>query len=498
MRKFSWESLVLGLVFGILVIPVAYAASVNETRNSIQARMQMLNEPLPPNLVLEPAEGIREKGAKALALGLMGERGVERYNQHYYASLDYNMEAKEALVYATNFLNQGDIKNAETYLKISNDSTVKMNLEKEVAFETGHRNLEKVNEIEHKIATIGVTVAKLSLKAAAEVSMNPQLQKVIDAAALSFQFAVDTTFVGRTEATKNAMLTVLVSGFVEAFHDDLSRMITSDSRSDNLLKSLPKEKVVEFLKVELLKMGIKETGKGILEAFLNVLDKSTQQVISQKNEVMSIAIKQIPTQQINLSVESGLEEFQKLTKPFQPIAESFGQLAKKLVLDSSQVSERTSQQLLTPVNVRFTQTFDGLFTQSADSPGSLGGNHSGTLTDGTRTGAGSRPGDFTSGSFSGRTIAETGWTPATQNNAPFSGTSVGTATARGFQEGGDLKGSMTVTIPAGTQTATVSGSITISTNGSLSMPSYSGPGTVNGTGEKVGTMSGSWSQGPTQ
>lgn len=166
-------------------------------------------------------------------------------------------------------------------------------------------------------------------------------------------------------------------------------------------------------------------------------------------------------------------------------------------LDSSKLKETTVQQKLTPVNVSFTQAFDGLFTQSADYLNSPGGNHSGTFTDGTRVGAGSRPGNFTSGSFSGRTIAETGYTPATFSNVAFSGSSVGTATAKGFQEG-DLKGSMTVTVPAGTQTATVSGNITISTDGSLSMPSYSGPVTDNGTSTKVGTMSGSWSQGPTQ
>src|SRR3989344_4749846 len=167
------------------------------------------------------------------------------------------------------------------------------------------------------------------------------------------------------------------------------------------------------------------------------------------------------------------------------------ELAKK-INDSSRLSERNPQQLLTPVNISFTTTFNGLFTQAADSPGSQVGNHSGTITNGIRIGAGSRPGDFT-GSFSGRTIGESGYTPATHTNVPFSGTSVGTATARGFQEG-DLKGSMTVTVPAGTQTAAVSGSITINTDGSLSMPSYSGPVTVVATGEKVGTMSGSWSQ----
>jgi hypothetical protein len=173
------------------------------------------------------------------------------------------------------------------------------------------------------------------------------------------------------------------------------------------------------------------------------------------------------------------------------------ELAKKISLDSSKYSECTAQQLLTPVNVSFTQTFDGLFTQSADYLDSPGGNHSGIFTDGTRVGVGSRPGDFTSGSFSGRTIGEPGWTPVTWTNEPFSGSSVGTATARGFQEG-DLKGDMTITVPAGTQTATLSGKITIKTDGSLDMPSYSGPITDSSIGDqKVGTMSGSLNQGPT-
>lgn len=182
-----------------------------------------------------------------------------------------------------------------------------------------------------------------------------------------------------------------------------------------------------------------------------------------------------------------------------PYAEiSLPKLAKKLgdgkfTLDSSQLSEGTPQQQVTPVSVSFTETFDGVFTQAADSSGSQGGNHSGTITSGTRIGAGAKPGAFT-GSFSGRTIAEPGYTPATYANKSFSGASVGTATAQGFQEG-ELKGSITITVPAGTQTATLSGNITINTNGSLSMPSYSGPITVNGTGQNIGAMSGSWNQG---
>ena len=160
--------------------------------------------------------------------------------------------------------------------------------------------------------------------------------------------------------------------------------------------------------------------------------------------------------------------------------------------DASKVKEGTPQQLVTSTKVEFTQTFDGLFTQSA------AGIHSGTLTDGTRVNVkgDSRPGDFT-GSFNGQTVAEPGYTPATHNNSAFSGSSVGTASAKGFKEG-DLKGTMTVTVPAGTQTATVSGNITIKTDGSLSMPSYSGPVTVNATGAKVGAMTGEWNQSKTR
>lgn len=197
-------------------------------------------------------------------------------------------------------------------------------------------------------------------------------------------------------------------------------------------------------------------------------------------------------QVINFSFQDGLQKFQMI---FHPIVEPFIQ-AIKAPSDSSQLSQRTAQQQLTPVEVKFTQTFDGLFTQAADFPGSSEGNHSGTITSGTRVGEGSRPGNF-AGSFGGRTIAEPGYTPATHNNTPFTGSSDGTVSARGFKEG-PLKGTMTIRLPSATQTATLSGSITINTDGSLSMPSYSGPVKDNATGTKVGTLTGSLNQGPTR
>ena len=167
------------------------------------------------------------------------------------------------------------------------------------------------------------------------------------------------------------------------------------------------------------------------------------------------------------------------------------------ISDASKLREGTPHENVTPVKVEFTQTFDGLFTQSANSPGSQIGTHSATLTDGTRVNVigDSRAGNFT-GSFKGDTVAVPGYTPATHNNSEFSGSSVGKISAIGLKEG-DLRGTMTVTVPAGTQTIQVTGDIKIKTDGSLSMPSYSGPVTDNATSTKVGTMSGEWNQSKT-
>ncbi len=183
---------------------------------------------------------------------------------------------------------------------------------------------------------------------------------------------------------------------------------------------------------------------------------------------------------------------------YQKFKGFFGTKTALAPSDASKLKEGTPHQLVTPTKVEFTQTYDGLFTQSADFVGSRYGSYSGSLTDGARVNSigDSRAGDFT-GSFSGRTVAEPGYTPITHNNRPFSGSSVGKVSAVGFKEG-DLRGTMTVTVPAGTQTVNVTGNITIKTDGSLSMPSYTGPVTDNASGAKVGTMTGSWSQSKTR
>jgi len=628
-------------------------------RNNIQVRMQMLNEPPPPNLILEPATGIKEQAAKSLALGFMGKEGIERYNQHYNASLDYNMRAKEALGYVSKFLNQGDVQTAEKYLKMSNDFTVLMNLEKNAALETFRRDLGRVNDIEHKIAKAGMQVANLSLKTASIMSGKPELIKSISTLSLIINAAVDNTFAGKEAAVKNVITSTITDKLVET--------VLPPGASNLDIYKIPmteiKKTVGAFVGKELAKLGIKESG--MVESFLNNFVKElqtskveiipsaaakqeqpqekpkaqsdakandqtektvaakpateskdsssekpattkpsssdkpkssaqaqpkaekkepataappstsekpkvtviptpasprtdktdgpkisdiqkgtinggsaskTQQTLDKAGQTIAQVegtLKQMPqsiktqsasqkqeTQQTLSELKQKLIQLQETLKQLQnesikkqavsnilPIATNEPIKVIKIsellpyqgkVPDASKLKEGTPHENVTPVKVEFTQTFDGLFTQSANSLGSIYGTHSGTLTDGTRVNSigDSRPGAFT-GSFSGQSVAETGYTPATHNNSAFSGSSVGKVSAMGLKEG-DLKGTMTVTVPAGTQTIQVTGDIKIKTDGSLTMPSYTGPVTDNATGTKVGTMSGSWSQSKTR
>jgi hypothetical protein len=291
------------------------------------------------------------------------------------------------------------------------------------------------------------------------------------------------------------MLEVLVNSFVGAFHEDLTKAITSTLRSNAVLKALPKDKLIDFLTVELVKMGIKETGKEIINAFLGALDKSVQlpqQVAAEKKTVMLPVAKQTPPQQINFSVQTGLQEFQKLAKPFQPIAEPLIQVVKP-PSDKDQLTglnQKGGQQQLTPVkDMPFTQTYSGGYEKPSESPYKIAIYRNTDPCSGTRTGV--YPGSFTAN----YSITAT----STENNT-FSAYSSGTFTATmtgkvsGFQEG-TLKGTGNMNMTAGTTGGTnfnFSGPVTIEPSGKLTFGT-SGTFTL---GNHSGTTTGTWTQTP--
>lgn len=290
------------------------------------------------------------------------------------------------------------------------------------------------------------------------------------------------------------------SEYVTQVSKDLGKELSTEEKKKNTEKLFSGTMSPEQLKITIKSSPAPQPTPTVAKSETTSAKAAHKEQIKDKVEQIKETIKEKASEFIKKQVVSTVLK-ETLSLPALPVKIIVDAAWPKTALapssDASKLRETTGHENVTPVKVEFTQTFDGLFTQSANSPGSQIGTHSATLTDGTRVNVigDSRAGNFT-GSFKGDTVAVPGYTPATHNNSEFSGSSVGKISAIGLKEG-DLRGTMTVTVPAGTQTATVSGNITIKTDGSLSMPNYSGPVTVNATGAKVGAMSGEWNQSKT-
>ncbi|MCD6540049.1 MAG: hypothetical protein J7K37_05060 [Candidatus Omnitrophica bacterium] len=198
-------------------------------------------------------------------------------------------------------------------------------------------------------------------------------------------------------------------------------------------------------------------------------------------------------------------EFPKILSQQQlqkiPRGQISSELEKQLIggeiySDSAKQKLASPHQLVTPVKVSFTQTFKGFFTQIPDDLASTA-DVSVNITEGTRTGVGSRPGDFT-GSYTARAIAEPGWVCVEHHNTPFEGaTATGTVEAKGFKEG-PLKGSMTVNWESSAERITLtSNEVTIGTDGSLTANNLNGSVIDKSSGATEGTWTnGSLTQTP--
>jgi hypothetical protein len=163
------------------------------------------------------------------------------------------------------------------------------------------------------------------------------------------------------------------------------------------------------------------------------------------------------------------------------------------MFDPSKHAQRNAQQQLTPVKVTFTQTFNGLYTQTPIAPSSQAADFTVNITSGTRGPLEVRevrPGNFT-GLLQGRVTAYPGDMPGTYNNDPVIGWSVGTVEAKGFKEG-PLKGEMQVQgIHHGVLSILPKGPVTINTDGSLS---HTFNGVVIENGVNWGTANGTLNQ----
>ncbi len=225
------------------------------------------------------------------------------------------------------------------------------------------------------------------------------------------------------------------------------------------------------------KLAVSFSGEKIAKSVVN----SSQQAVINTSTNQAFQIPKILSQ----------EQLQKI-----PRGQISPELEKRLIggviySDSAKQKLTSPDQLLTPVKVSFTQTFKGFFTQIPDYPLAPTADVSVNITDGTRTGVNSRPGDFT-GSYTARGIAEPGWGWIEHHNTPFEGaTATGTVEAKGYKEG-PLKGSMTVNWESSAERITLtSNEVTIGTDGSLTADNLNGP-VIN---KSSGATEGTWKEG---
>jgi hypothetical protein len=218
-------------------------------------------------------------------------------------------------------------------------------------------------------------------------------------------------------------------------------------------------------------------------------------VASKKIDNMLPVAKQTPPQQINFSVQTGLQEFQKLAKP---VIQPFVQVVKPLLDKDKLTGRMQSAAGDIQVEVAFTQELSGLYTQTPDYFLAPGANWRVTNISGTRTGEGAIPGTFTTGSGSGRVeITRAGYVAGTLNNEAFTITTEGTVRASG-KAGQPLTGTMTSTFnTVDIENVSLTGAVKIYPNGRIDWTNIKGDITHTGVG-KVGDVTGTIYQGSTR
>ena len=347
----------------------------------IAHRRQILDSPSPPNLVEEPARGIREKVTKTLTLRLMGEKGKQSYNQLYDASLRYNRLAREALDYADRFLNEGDLGNAEKYVEKARNLTQLMIDADEAALQIWERNEELVTEIQHRMAKAGVKVAGLSLEAVAILAGHPELIKDINALSLFANYIVDTKFLGKDEATRNLLVDGMVSVgtkvLAEGVLPELVGYIEAPSGIEELFKNeadreLFKKLVETHLLERLVFKGVsEETAKKLVNRLVSWVDGFAPP----------------PSEAITLEFEPSTLEFEPSTLEFEP-SEFWSKLTEvgpKFISTPPVTETHREETVETTTAAAISGTLsDGLFyyydtpSQSILSQGSMSGSFSGT------------------------------------------------------------------------------------------------------------------------
>ncbi|GFP29816.1 putative Ig domain-containing protein [Candidatus Hakubella thermalkaliphila] len=216
---------------------------------------------------------------------------VERYYEFYYAALDYRTMAFTAVAKAKMFLNKGDIVNARKYV-VEADRYMHL---AESSYRGSIAIFQGDVESAAQLARGVYEGSKASVKYGT-VFLGPGASKVADGLFLATDFAIDSSELKLTEASKNALSKALVTAIfdyvkIKPLNDKtLSQILTKsttkvigDSRLyatlDDILKNPEFEKALMSVLSKSAAFGVKELTKQQTMKLVKAIEESMESIV---------------------------------------------------------------------------------------------------------------------------------------------------------------------------------------------------------------------------
>ena len=211
----------------------------------------------------------------------------ERYNEFYYAALDYQGMAVAALHKAKSVLRDGNIVLAQKYIKDADQYKKLADASYNASIEIYRGNVDAAAEIAKGI----YNGSKASVKYGANMVLGPWGCKAFDGVFLITDFAIDSSSIGLSEATKNAVYEISIKVIFDeikleslgnkTISDVLTKGATKtigDSRLyavlDEVLKNPEFEKALMSTLTKSTAYGVKELTKEQIKKIIRALENS--------------------------------------------------------------------------------------------------------------------------------------------------------------------------------------------------------------------------------
>ncbi|MEW6374258.1 MAG: hypothetical protein AB1502_00510, partial [Thermodesulfobacteriota bacterium] len=206
---------------------------------------------------------------------ILGKDLRKRYDDFYFAAIDYRGMAEMKLIHAQRFLNAQDIDKARASVKDSDRYLKLFYLSNGAAIDVFKGNIDSAGELARGI----YNGSKASVKYGAGVLLSPWGSKVVDGVFLITDFAVDVGEIGVPEASKKGISNALVDAIFDLVKikslggKTLSQVLTKSTTElvgssqlypilDDILKSPEFEKALMTVLAKSAAYVVKEVTKG--------------------------------------------------------------------------------------------------------------------------------------------------------------------------------------------------------------------------------------------